>query len=697
MKKATYALLIVGLATPLAMAAPPTSFSDDFQTVRTYNAQTYVDACAGTHADNAGGVGLPDWSIQAAVDGSVAYERVVRGGGKFRFSNWAFDNLFIAGVRLEAAFVGWSGGILACVGEPGSGRSNTVFTHDNLCIYGGYEFNEFQLTSQGLNALPGGSGVAWRKQYGVDLKPGVAGVDDDGNGSTDDDPNCTNGGDGQPGVAGVDDDGNGKTDDPGDHQGTTNCAGDDDDVMSGAASGEYLARGADGCPGICGVDDDGNGLTDLSDVPGFDSVDDDSDGTTDEVGETQFDQAELGFGDDSDDISGEFFTVAFMRTDLPSISLMALGADPRSSTGQFNLADVVTIQFNDLDGADEIGPEFYQANTQYNYAYCATGTVYGARLWIGNDSANAVEHLGPIANGDHSNKANDKELGLSTWQIQNGIYTPVQNLTHTVNTTFGNRFQVLEGNLLPIVGQDRDVDGDVDGVDFSVFASCFNKAGNPPRTVGCSPADASAFDQDGDNDVDGVDFSVFASCFNKAGNPPRSTGCIPSISDPGGVDPPPDNDECSGATVVTEGQITDKITTVTSISWGGDSATTGNCAGNDGGGPDPGRDLWYEYSPSCAGTAVTVTASTANSGVAVFPTGQIMDDTVIAIFNACPPSLGTLIACSNVGGFGDSGKHGPLSTVIDQTALSTVIIAVVGDDDSSGDRGQFALDISCSP
>ena len=30
-----------------------------------------------------------------------------------------------------------------------------------------------------------------------------------------------------------------------------------------------------------------------------------------------------------------------------------------------------------------------------------------------------------------------------------------------------------------------------------------------------------------ENDVDGVDFSVFASCYNKAGNPPRSPCNMP--------------------------------------------------------------------------------------------------------------------------------------------------------------------------
>jgi len=75
------------------------------------------------------------------------------------------------------------------------------------------------------------------------------------------------------------------------------------------------------------------------------------------------------------------------------------------------------------------------------------------------------------------------------------------------------------------VPADRDFDGDVDGVDFAKFASCFNKAGNPPRTIGCPVDDAGAFDFDGDMDVDGVDFGKFAACFNKAGNPPRTLGC----------------------------------------------------------------------------------------------------------------------------------------------------------------------------
>jgi hypothetical protein len=76
-----------------------------------------------------------------------------------------------------------------------------------------------------------------------------------------------------------------------------------------------------------------------------------------------------------------------------------------------------------------------------------------------------------------------------------------------------------------IVPADRDEDGDVDGIDFSVFASCFNQAGNPPRTLGCDEDSRTALDFDDDGDIDGIDFSKFAACFNGAGNPPRSEGC----------------------------------------------------------------------------------------------------------------------------------------------------------------------------
>jgi hypothetical protein len=63
---------------------------------------------------------------------------------------------------------------------------------------------------------------------------------------------------------------------------------------------------------------------------------------------------------------------------------------------------------------------------------------------------------------------------------------------------------------------DYDCDGDVDGVDYGMFASCFNGTGNP-IAAGCERVDI-----DGDHSVDGVDYGLFASCFNGSGNPP---GC----------------------------------------------------------------------------------------------------------------------------------------------------------------------------
>jgi PhoPQ-activated pathogenicity-related protein len=68
---------------------------------------------------------------------------------------------------------------------------------------------------------------------------------------------------------------------------------------------------------------------------------------------------------------------------------------------------------------------------------------------------------------------------------------------------------------------DNDEDGDVDGVDFLVFAACYNGANNPPRSLACPPTAKDLFDYDDDNDVDIVDFATFARCYNGAGKPPR--------------------------------------------------------------------------------------------------------------------------------------------------------------------------------
>jgi len=310
--------------------------------------------------------------------------------------------------------------------------------------------------------------------------------------------------------------------------GGTSNGTDDMFVISGKPSSEYLFGGADGLPGVGGLDDDGNGLVDISDVPGVFGIDDDRDGVTDELGEMQFDQNEIGLGDDTDDIAGLQGMFLGMRGDAGSGSLgIGVFMDPQSAVDQFALSQTANFTSTRLEANNEIGIGFYTAGTRYSFSLCASGSCYGATLWVGDNVGNPVETVGPVVNTDFLNKAVFKDVAWGTVQIFNGYYTTLQNMTLLTNQTYDNKFWVLEGGILPTVPADRDADGDVDGIDFTTFASCFNKSGNPPRTLGCSPGDASAFDADGDGDVDGIDFTIFASCFNKSGNAPRALGCIP--------------------------------------------------------------------------------------------------------------------------------------------------------------------------
>jgi len=64
---------------------------------------------------------------------------------------------------------------------------------------------------------------------------------------------------------------------------------------------------------------------------------------------------------------------------------------------------------------------------------------------------------------------------------------------------------------------DTDLDRDVDGIDNTVFSSCYNKSGNPPRANGC---DLFYMDYDFDGDVGGIDFTAFATNYGGGGVPP---------------------------------------------------------------------------------------------------------------------------------------------------------------------------------
>jgi len=135
------------------------------------------------------------------------------------------------------------------------------------------------------------------------------------------------------------------------------------------------------------------------------------------------------------------------------------------------------------------------------YAELTTLAMKTDVVFVADDLGNPAEDTGP----------------WQAWYQQNiGKFQVDSTASQTLN-----QLELDLGGPGPSGAADFDEDGDVDGVDFSVFASCFNGAGNPPRTDACTPQNMSDADFDDDGDVDGVDFSAFASCFNKAGNPPR--------------------------------------------------------------------------------------------------------------------------------------------------------------------------------
>jgi hypothetical protein len=294
--------------------------------------------------------------------------------------------------------------------------------------------------------------------------------------------------------------------------------------------GYITPHGLDGKAGVAGLDDDGNGVTDEFETIGRPDTDDDSDGVTDEIGEVVLDElGERNAGDDADDTMGRGTQRFGLRSNIGTGSGIFINIDPGSSGGNlFSIREFVLFQESQVEGSDEIGPGFYQAGLSYGMIWCVSGTCYGAQLWVGNDGGNPVEIIGPIANSNHTGD----EIGIGATQFGSGLVSLMERWPLVTNALYDDKFWAIEGSgnrPTVTVLQDRDRDGDVDGVDFSVFASCFNKAGNPPRTVGCTTDDAAGMDADNDGDVDGVDFSVFASCYNQAGNLPRAPGCYPDV------------------------------------------------------------------------------------------------------------------------------------------------------------------------
>ena len=192
-------------------------------------------------------------------------------------------------------------------------------------------------------------------------------------------------------------------------------------------------------------------------------------------------------------------------------TLMPVGQLPESLGGPNEVAlDAFTVQFNTL-----LGPALDQLRTDLGVTIFEFDTFSVMQDMLTNPAAFGLTNVtDPAFDGGYD-----------------GVGTIVPNpeeylFFDTVHpTTVAHGFIADAAVAALPVPADRDADGDVDAVDFSVFFSCFNKAGNPPRTSGCDPDDQDAFDFDDDNDVDALDFDKFFSCFNKAGNPPRTLNC----------------------------------------------------------------------------------------------------------------------------------------------------------------------------
>ncbi len=134
----------------------------------------------------------------------------------------------------------------------------------------------------------------------------------------------------------------------------------------------------------------------------------------------------------------------------------------------------------------------------------------------------------------------------------------------------------------------------------------------------------------------------------------------------------PANDECSAATLVTEGAIAFNTTSATA------SATALPVSCDDGTGTVMQNDVWYILSASCTGnmTVSTCGSATFNTRLAAYSL-------------ACPP-LGSLIACNNDGA-GCSGFTSSMTFPV--VAGSSVLVRLGGV--TGGGTG--TLNITCTP
>jgi hypothetical protein len=216
--------------------------------------------------------------------------------------------------------------------------------------------------------------------------------------------------------------------------------------------------------------------------------------------------------------SGAHDTRSFIQFDLSSV------AWPAAAVGKAQLGMYV------MDGASLFGGAM--ANPQPGFGV----QVVAARItqpW--NESTVAwstqppaapsvlgsayIDHIDQWVEWDVTSETHDWLSGTSNYGLRieqtNVVFLDGTEAAMFCDSSNGPNKPYL---LLTAYPGDFDLDGDVDGADYGVFAGCFNGTGNPINP-GCDTADIN-----NDNSVDGADYGIFAGCFNGSGNRPN---CAP--------------------------------------------------------------------------------------------------------------------------------------------------------------------------
>jgi hypothetical protein len=435
--------------------AQPRQWRDDFTTAATYDSDSLVATCAGPAPST-------KYTMIEPTMGDIYNDRAVSGGGRLLISSRLERSTY--GNRLPVAVVGVLNTGQGCpdvVGVPTMG-STEPFSSPDVCIYGGISFTTWHTRSP--------AGGTFDSRVGADGGCGIAGVDDDLDGTIDEWNECL-----------------ARRPTP-----VSNRYGN-------SGSNAYKA-GVDTCPGACGVDEDGNGVVD--------------------------DYGEIGWPgtDDGDDRQRIWFYVA-MDLNLNNTSVIWLNIDPGAAGGGaqdiFSLREFNNAQEGFVTGCNEITPGFYRPDVHYNYTFCNSGTCYGAMLWTETDLANPDETIGPVLNSLHTGPGHNMVAFMpgsgSEFFIRQGRYLG--------NSNFSDSCWVISGSpaqYYPSPSPDLDDDRDVDGFDFLTFSNCYNGSNKPPLAA-CSNVRA---DLDKDGDVDGFDFLTFSNCYNGSNRRPLAA-CFP--------------------------------------------------------------------------------------------------------------------------------------------------------------------------